>query len=285
MGRSAKPARLQDYTGYLLRRAYVVATGAAKDCLPDDAHVREAAVLAIIAENGALSQRELSDITHVNPTLIVKLIDTLEAKGWVRRDRSAADRRSYALALTEAGERARAELDAYLDRGEADLTRNLSVGEIGELRLLLTKLLDGDPALMVHELSERTGYLIAHAHRRLREMAEGMLEPLGLHPRDFGALSILSECQPCSQNALASRMGITPPAALGLVDELEARELVFRQRNAADRRFYDLTLSGRGRAALAEAQTTAAEAQAVVTALLGDGGDARLRELLSKLIT
>src|SRR5213592_3731413 len=77
MGAATKPARLQDYTGYLLRRAYVKASGAVKECLPDDAHFREAATLAIIAERGAVSQRELSDLTHVNRTLIVKLVDGL----------------------------------------------------------------------------------------------------------------------------------------------------------------------------------------------------------------
>jgi DNA-binding MarR family transcriptional regulator len=283
MGHHGHPA-LHDYTGYLLRRAYVKASGIAEECMPDDARVREAAVLAIIDEHGALSQRELSDLTHVNQTLIVKLVDGLELKGWVRRERSAADRRSYALALTADGKRARAKLDADLDRGEADLTRALSPDEADELRALLTKLLDGDQALLAGSLVDRTGYLIAHAHRRMRELAEGMLVPLGLHPRDFGALTALAEAQPCSQNALAARMGITPPAALSLVDELESRGLVSRQRNADDRRFYDLTLSPPGREVLAQASKVAVKAQASIVEMLGRDGDARLRELLRTVI-
>src|SRR4051794_4087177 len=73
MGRRAQPA-LHDYTGYLLRRAYVKANGILNDCMPDDSRAREAAVLSIIDERGALSQRELGDVTHVNRTLIVKLV-------------------------------------------------------------------------------------------------------------------------------------------------------------------------------------------------------------------
>jgi DNA-binding MarR family transcriptional regulator len=283
MSRRDQPA-LHDYTGYLLRRAFVKASGIAEACLPDDARVREAAVLAIIDEHGALSQRALSDLTHVNPTLIVKLVDGLEARGWVRRDRSAVDRRSYALALTPAGKRARAALDTDLARGEADLTQGLAPDEVAELRTLLTKLLDGDQALLVASLSDRTGYLIAHAHRQLRELAEGMLEPIGVHPRDFGALSVLAESQPCSQNALAARMGITPPAALTLVDELEGRGLVTRARNAGDRRFYDLALSDAGRHTLEQARKVAAKAQAAVVERVGHDGDARLRALLAKVI-
>jgi DNA-binding MarR family transcriptional regulator len=283
MSRQGQPA-LHDYTGYLLRRAFVKASGIAQDCMPDDARVREAAVLAILDEHGAMSQRELSDITHVNQTLIVKLVDLLEQKGWVRRERSAADRRSYALAITAAGRRARARLGVDLDRGESDLIRGLASDEVDELRALLTKVLDGDQALLAGSIADRIGYLIAHAHRRLRELAESLLGPLGLHPRDFGALSVLAECQPCSQNALAARMGITPPAALALVDELETRGFVARRRNIADRRFYDLTLSAEGREALAAARKLAAKAQASVVELLGRDGDARLRELLRKLI-
>jgi DNA-binding MarR family transcriptional regulator len=275
---------LHDYTGYLLRRAYVKASGIAEECMPDDARVREAAVLAIIDEHGALSQRKLSDLTHVNQTLIVKLVDALELKGWVRRERSVADRRSYALAITADGKQARAKLDADLDRGEADLTQRLSRDEVDELRTLLTKVLDGDQSLLAGSLVDRTGYLIAHAHRRIRESAEEMLGPLGIHPRDFGALSVLAESQPCSQNALAARMGITPPAALSLVDDLEARGLVSRQRNTGDRRSYDLTLSPQGRDVLAQARKVAVKAQANIVEVLGREGDARLRELLRTVI-
>jgi DNA-binding MarR family transcriptional regulator len=283
MSPRSQPA-LHDYTGYLLRRALVKATGILRDCMPDDARAREAAVLAIIAERGALSQRELGDVTHLNRTLIVKLVDTLEQKGWVRRERSLADRRSYGLVLTDAGLRARAELGLDLDRGEADLTRNLTRAEVDELRTLLTKVLDGDQALVAGSIADRTGYLIAHAHRKLRELAEGLLGPLGLHPRDFGALSVLAELQPCSQNALAARLGITPPGALALVDELEARGLVVRQRKADDRRFYDLTLTPQGRDILGQARKAAARAQGAVVEVLGRDGDARLRQLLATLI-
>ena len=111
-----------------------------------------------------------------------------------------------------------------------------------------------------------------------------MLEPLGLHPRDFGALSALAESQPCSQNALAARLGVTPPAALSLVDELEARGFVTRERNAGDRRFYDLALSTAGRDVLVQARKLAVKAQASIVEHLGHHGDARLRELLGKLI-
>jgi DNA-binding MarR family transcriptional regulator len=272
------------FTGYLLRRAYVKAVGVTRACMPDDAHVREAALLAILTERGPLSQRELSDITHVNRTLIVKLVDTLEHKGWVRRERNAADRRSYALVPTRAGEQAHRDFTEDLDRGEVELTRGLTRSEVEELQALLTALLEGDAALSADALRRRTGYLVAHAHRAVREAAEGRMRPLGLHPRDFGALSILAEQQPCSQATLAVRMGVTPPAALGVVDDLESRGLVGRRRSESDRRVYDLTLSERGHDLLDAARAAAEAAQADIVARIGEDGDARLRDLLQKLL-
>src|SRR4051812_7145389 len=85
MSAPALDPRLTQFTGYLLRRAFVRSAGVAKACIPEDAHIREVAVLAILDERGALSQRELAEITHVNQTLVVKLVDGLEAKGWVVR--------------------------------------------------------------------------------------------------------------------------------------------------------------------------------------------------------
>ncbi len=94
---------LNQFTGYLLRRAFVKAVGAARACIPESAHVREVAVMAILRERGAISQRSLADVTHVNRSLIVKLVDELETKGWVVRERNPGDRRSYALRLTALG--------------------------------------------------------------------------------------------------------------------------------------------------------------------------------------
>lgn len=276
--------QLAQFTGYLLRRAFVRSTGLAKACLPDDFHLREVAVLSILAERGSMSQRELAEITDVNQTLVVKLVDVLEHKGWVVRQRNPADRRSYALTLMPAGVRA---LDAFnrdLDRGEAELVEPLSEREAEQLRNWLTTLLADDRAIQLTSLSQRTGYLIAEAHRRLRGMAEQRLEPLGLHPRDFGVLSVLHTDAPCSQQHLAGRLGVSPPAALTFVDGLEVRGLVSRVRRQDDRRVYDLTLTDAGRDVLRQALDTAAVVQAEIAGTLGPEADRGLRLVLAKLV-
>jgi DNA-binding MarR family transcriptional regulator len=272
------------FTGYLLRRAFVRAVGVAQACVSDDSTLREVAFLSVLNEHGAISQRALADLTHVNPTLVVKFVDILEAKGWVVRERSPKDRRFYLLSLTDEGKQALVVFNSDLDAGEVTLTEHLTTAETRRLRGHLTVLLADDPVLEVESLVDRTGYLINHAHHTLRKEAEQALSNVGIHPRDFGLLSVVAGNEPCSQNQIAAAMGVTPPAVLGLVEELEARGLVGRTRSEADRRVYEVRLTADGRQVLARARRTAGQVQKSIRQSLGADNDADLRELLAKLV-
>jgi DNA-binding MarR family transcriptional regulator len=275
---------LHQMTGYLLRRAFVKAVGAAQACLTADAHLRDALVLAVLAQRGAMSQRQLGEVTGIHQTLVVKLVDGLEATGWVARERNTADRRSNALRLTDAGAAALRTLQEELDEADAKFTAGLASDDTARLKRLLHQLLEGDPSLDVSALSDRAGYLVARAHRSMRARAELVLEPLGLHPRDFGVLSLLARDQPCSQRHLAQRLGVTPPAVLGFVDNLASAGLVQRTRKEGDRRSNDITLTALGAQLLLQAQDAAAGVQADVVRRLGRAGDDELRTLLSKIV-
>ncbi len=277
-------AELPRFTGYLMRRAYAKATVSVRACIDLEIPVREVAMLATLAERGALSQRALSDLTGVNRTIMVKVVDDLETRGWVVRERNPQDRRSYALRLTEAGSAALDGLLADLDRGELLLTESLTTAERARLRSALSALLEGETWLSIESLSRYAGFLIAQAHHLLRGWAKDALAPLDLDPRDFGVLSAIATDQPCSQNHLAQALGVSPPAALSFVGDLEAGGLVRRERNPDDRRCYDLTLTPAGLERLGLARTAAGEVQARVTDRLGAGPDAELRHLLARVI-
>jgi DNA-binding MarR family transcriptional regulator len=279
-----RPHPLAQYTGYLLRRAFVKSAGCVRDSLPPDGHVREWVALAIIAERAPLSQQALGQVAHVNRSLVVKLVDALEARSWVVRERSTSDRRTYALVLTDAGRAALAGVQADLDRGERALTAGLTDQERRRLRTRLSELLADDPSISVSSLCLRSGYLVAQAHRVLREHAADLLEPLGLHPRHFGLLSTLAREQPCSQSHLAARLGISSPGALATLADLETAALVSRVRNAEDRRAHDLSLTDKGQQVLRAAQRVAAEVQEEIRERLGPDGDQELRDLLTKLV-
>jgi len=274
----------QQFTGFLLRGAYVVSRQHAQACIGEDSTVRDVPALTLIRDGGAISQRRLGELLHLNRTTTGKLVDGLEAKGLIVRARDAADRRSYALRLTEQGRQVLAELHRSLEEGEAHLMQPLTRSEHERLGAALRLLLADDATVAIEGLGNRCGYLIARAHRMMFARATGALAPLGLTPRDFGVLAALAIAQPCSQQRLAAIMGVSAPAVLAFVDELEAAGLVSRRRNAADRRAYDLTLTDRGTALLGEARAVALDLQATVARTLGAAADRDLRDLLGKVI-
>jgi DNA-binding MarR family transcriptional regulator len=285
----ARTPPLAQLTGFLLRRAFLRASSCTKAYISanseiENVHVREVAILAILDERGPMSQRQLSDITRVDRTLVVRLIDSLEARGWVQRERSTTDRRAYALHLTAAGQAALAQARIDLTRSELALTRRLTEAQRSRLREHLLALIENDEWLEVDTLAGQTGFLIARAHRRVRGWAVEALRPLGIDPRDFSVLAALAHEQPCTQNHLASVLGVTPPAIVSVVEELEGAGLVSRERNPHDRRFYDVGLTVAGRERLEKAAEVAAAVQGRVRARLGAQGDDELRALLAQVI-
>jgi DNA-binding MarR family transcriptional regulator len=275
---------LRTYTGYLLRRAYVRTVGIEQSCLGDDARMREAAALSILAELGPLSQRELAALTHLSPTVMVGLVDALESHGWVTRERKADDRRSYALRLTADGTTALSRLNRDLDISDQRLTEALTPVEIERLRQHLRALLAGDPALDVGPLAGRVGYLVTHAHERTRERARLQLAEIELYPRDFGLLATIWQDEPCSQSHLAEVLGVSDPAILPALDALEGRGLLTRERSTEDRRVSDVRLTSLGRSTLKGADQRAAAIQADLVGRIGVGADDDLRELLTRIV-
>ena len=75
-------------------------------------------VLVALAELGPLSQQQVCDRIAVDRSDMVRLLDDLEARRQVRRERDERDRRRHQLTLTALGRKARARCDAIL----ADVT-------------------------------------------------------------------------------------------------------------------------------------------------------------------
>src|SRR3954454_6117939 len=121
--------QLTDHTGYLLRTAFLRAAGIAADTFAPGAHPRDAGMLAMLQAVGPCSQQQLSETLHVNRTMMVKLVDGLEAPGLVERRRNPDDRRSYALYPTGEGRRALTAMAPEMDRAEDALAANLSAAE------------------------------------------------------------------------------------------------------------------------------------------------------------
>jgi len=76
--------------------------------------------LANLGEGGTLSIRQLSERTGTRASTLTSLLDRLENRGYLARELDPADRRSFRLPLTAAGQAAAAQVLAAI----ADLERN-----------------------------------------------------------------------------------------------------------------------------------------------------------------
>src|SRR5215216_8045190 len=66
---------------------------------------RQFHLLGLLHEHGAMSQADLRRAMEVDPSILVTLLNPLEADGLVSRDRDPDDRRRHLVTLTRAGER------------------------------------------------------------------------------------------------------------------------------------------------------------------------------------
>jgi DNA-binding MarR family transcriptional regulator len=97
-------------------------------------------ILRWIHANQGRNQRELASHLGVVPSRLVVLLDELETKGLVARERSAEDRRSQQLQLTRKGSRLLEEVERIATAHDADLGSSLTVPERETLIELCAKL-------------------------------------------------------------------------------------------------------------------------------------------------
>ena len=82
----------------------------------------------------------------------------------------------------------------------------------------------------------RLGFLVHDVSRMRRNMVDRALKPMGLTRSQWWVLAFLSRRDGMSQVALADELDVGKVALGGLVDRLEAAELVERRGDPVDRR-------------------------------------------------
>lgn len=104
-------------------------------------------------------------------------------------------------------------------------------------------------------MDQRLLPLLEHLARVGRRAAETTMSPGGLRPRHLVALRLLSEEGPASQHGLTEALRLDPSNVVGLLNELEERELITRRRDRSDRRRHIVAISPRGEEELCAAYT------------------------------
>jgi DNA-binding MarR family transcriptional regulator len=132
----------------------------------------------------------------------------------------------------------------------------------------------------VNQPEHRSGALLDHLARRMRLRAESELAPLGLRPRHLVALTVLRDRGGSTQQALSSTLMMDGTNVVGLLNELEAEQLIERRRSPQDRRRHVVELTAAGVERLGKAECALAAAENEVLGALDDAQRAALYSLL-----
>lgn len=103
------------------------------------------------------------------------------------------------------------------------------------------------------ELVSSTVFLLKRLGMSAKERSFQAYEDLsGLHPYHHAILAVLDEGSRETQGAIADALGYDKGQLVGLLDDLEERGLVERQRDPSDRRRQIVRMTAAGRKTLAE---------------------------------
>jgi DNA-binding MarR family transcriptional regulator len=130
------------------------------------------------------------------------------------------------------------------------------------------------------ELLKSSGFLLARVGIGFKTQALAKLEEWGFDPYDYSVLAILAEGAREAQATIADTLGLDPSRVVAVLDSLERRELVERQRDPHDRRRHVVSITPSGKRQLSRLRTTMKELEDEFFAPL----DAETRERLHDLL-
>ena len=130
---------LSDVLGYHIAQAAVTTYGTFERHIGEPYGLRkvEYSLLMLVLANGPLSPKRLGQALALSAPNLTMLLDRLQARDLIRRERSATDGRSQNIVLTDAGRQMAEVTAAAAQPMEAELSDRLSQAE----RLMLIELL------------------------------------------------------------------------------------------------------------------------------------------------
>jgi len=145
---------------------------------------------------------------------------------------------------------------------------------------VLTPPADDDAGLAVGDLGDLLGFHLRMAQTAMYRDFAISLGELGLTQKQYATLSLIGSNPGVSQIAIANRLGTDRATMMAIVDRLEARDLLTRQRSKADRRRQELYLTATGETVLKTARAAIANHESKFTDLFSP---AELEAFLSGL--
>ncbi|MEK9723428.1 MAG: MarR family transcriptional regulator [Rhodospirillaceae bacterium] len=128
---AASDALLDGFLGYHIKRASnVIQADLARTLKPFELRMITLSALAVIAGNPGLRQADLAAALEIERPNLVAVVDKLQRRGLIVRERDATDRRAHALSPTPAGRRLLAKALAAVHEHEARLFGDIDPNRI-----------------------------------------------------------------------------------------------------------------------------------------------------------
>jgi DNA-binding MarR family transcriptional regulator len=105
----------------------------------------------------------------------------------------------------------------------------------------------------------------------------------GLRPVDFSVLSLIAHNPGITSRQLCTTLNIQPPNLVGMINQLQRRELITRRPHPHDGRAMGLHLTAAGKKMVKQAEVTASELEEATTARLSVAERKMLMQLLRKI--
>ncbi|MEV7987436.1 MarR family transcriptional regulator [Micromonospora sp. NPDC085948] len=132
-------------------------------------------------------------------------------------------------------------------------------------------------------LASRANFLLSQLGFHVAQTFTARLAPLGIAPNHFGLLMRLERSEGNTQQQLADALGIHRKVMVGLLDDLEQRDLVERRRHPSDRRAHAIHLTEAARELLPHARRVADQHEGEILTPLDASERARLITVLQRL--
>lgn len=97
------------------------------------------------------------------------------------------------------------------------------------------------------ELTASSGFLLARLGVGFKAQVLARAEAEGFELHDYGVLALLAEGDRQTQSTIANALAVDPSRLVALLDSLEQRGLVARQRDPEDRRRHVVSITAAGK--------------------------------------
>ena len=132
-------------------------------------------------------------------------------------------------------------------------------------------------------MNEFVGYNCRRAFAAIEPFFRKHMAPYSLRPGDFAVLTVLMANPNISPKRVAQEINVSPPNLAPLLDRLEQRGLLLRERNAQDKRYQTLALTAQGETLCTKAEKAAVDLELEATGMLSEGERAELIRLCQKI--